>query len=109
MVERQEEAEGADILGKCSPGDPSQALNDTETPVLSPPLMGPQVGLGGKVSLNKAPAQRARGRAGRGGAGPGLPGRGLWAGPACGAGPQLHLQERTIMLVSCSTLALRPT
>lgn len=58
------------------------------------------VGLAGvQVSLNTGPE-----RCGRGG------GRGR----ACregrgGAGPQLHLQERTIMLDSCSTLGLRPT
>lgn len=60
----------------------------------------PQVGLGVQVSLNTAPgaaggAGRGRGRACREGRG--------------GAGPQLHLQERTIMLDSCSTLGLRPT
>ena len=58
----------------------------------------PQRALGSGV-LKYSPAQRA-------GAGPGLPGgRGLRGG----AGPQLHLQERTIMLDSCSTLGLRPT
>lgn len=77
--------------------DPRQAPNHTETPVLSPALMDPQVALG-HVSLNTARhAGGGRGRACRG--------RGLRGG----AGPQLHLQERTIMLDSCSTLALRPT
>lgn len=75
---------------------------DTETPVLSPLLIGLQLGLGAGV-LKYSPARRAGAGAG---AGPGLPG-----GGACRrwAGPQLHLQERTIMLDSCSTLALRPT
>lgn len=59
------------------------------------------VGLAGvQVSLNTAPSA-----AGGAGVGPGLPGGAGWGG----AGPQLHLQERTIMLDSCSTLGLRPT
>lgn len=58
------------------------------------------VGLAGvQVSLNTAPSA-AGGAGGRGRAC--REGRG-------GAGPQLHLQERTIMLDSCSTLGLRPT
>lgn len=65
-------------------------------PVLSPPLMGPLVCLGDGV-LKYSPAWRAGVGAGPAG------GRGL------GAGPQLHLQERTIMFDSCSTLGLRPT
>lgn len=62
-----------------SPGTSVETLsaNDTETPVLSPPLMGPEVGLagrrGGGVSLNTAQrdgqGKGRRGRACRGGAG----------------------------------------
>lgn len=76
---------------------------DTETPVLSPPLMGPEVGLagrGGEGGVLKYIQPAGLGKAGRR---PGLPGR------VGGAGAQLHLQERTIMLDSCSTLGLRPT
>lgn len=56
------------------------------------------------MSLNTVLVRRA-------GAGPGLPGgRGLRGGGCWGGtGPQLHLQERTIMLDNCSTLGLRPT
>lgn len=83
-------------VGRETPANDPTTL--TETPVLSPPLMDPRGGLGRGV-LKYSPAQRA-------GTGPGLPGgRGLPGG----AGPQLHLQERTIMLDSCSTLGLRPT
>lgn len=83
-------------------GRRNPAPNNTETTSPLSPLMDtlPQVGLGVQVSLNTAPgaaggAGRGRGRACREGRG--------------GAGPQLHLQERTIMLDSCSTLGLRPT
>lgn len=61
--------------------------------------LGREKGGGGGV-LKYSPARRAGGRGG--GAGPAGAGRG-------GRGAQLHLQERTIMLDSCSTLGLRPT
>lgn len=100
MVERQEEADGAGLWERRKVEPLRSPM--TQTPVLSPPLMCPQVGLGTGV-LKYSPALRAGAGAG---AGPGLP-----EGGACRrrAGPQLHLQERTIMLESCSTLGLRPT
>lgn len=76
---------------------PGQAPNDTETPSPLSTFNGDPGVLGGDGVLKYSPARRA----------------GVGAGPAGGRGlgaePQLHLQERTIMLDSCSTLGLRPT
>lgn len=55
---------------RTSGGRPRQAPNDTQTPVLSPPLMGPQVGLAADV-LKYKPSKAG------GGAGPAGSGRGL--------------------------------
>lgn len=95
-VRKQMEWESQNVSGETQSG----AQRHTNPSPLST-FNRPRGGLGGEgpVSLNTA-------RQGGRGAGPGLP-----EGGACRreAGSQLHLQERTIMLDSCSTLALRPT